>query len=502
MLQKAVYVASVPSISALCSGYTTSQTALFKQWPWICLLIWLQGALLSDISKGPATARLKKVAVNDRSAPIIDNKGSTNSGPPPMAGAPPIPGMKVPGGLAPPTPGGGNRGRSNSDTGGGASDPGGIGGAPQLGGLFAGGMPKLKKRSGGVSTGAGGESSYSDSETSRPAAVPRPPGIPGLPSAPAPSIPKANGLRPSPMLTESAPAVPSPSANLKKVPPKPASKPSTASLALGKPPPPPPIAARKNSGLPPPAPPPPPLSASPLPPPLPTSSSPAPPAPPPPPPTSISPAPPSAPPAPPLPPSTVPSQTPPSRYTAPLPPPPPPPGLPPNSAMTNGSHSRRPVAEEYDPYRYSSSAAPPPSRPAGSAAMAAAVSAFASRPSSSISHTSHTPPAPPAPPSSAPSAPSAPPPSFGRPPATQAPSRSTMDPSSYTLSNNPSSYTLTNGSANTSSPGRGSTGAVDDRRWKFQDESQLPPPRQFTGVPKRYRAGRGSSVPLDLSSLG
>ena len=61
-----------------------------------------QGALLSDISKGPATARLKKVtAVNDRSAPIIDNKGSTYSGPPPMAGAPPIPGMKAPGGLAP-----------------------------------------------------------------------------------------------------------------------------------------------------------------------------------------------------------------------------------------------------------------------------------------------------------------------------------------------------------------------------------------------------------------
>lgn len=61
--------------------------------------------------------------------------------------------MGRPSGLAPPIPGG-NRARSNSDQGsrenGGST---GIEQPPQLGGLFAGGMPKLKKRGGGVDTG-------------------------------------------------------------------------------------------------------------------------------------------------------------------------------------------------------------------------------------------------------------------------------------------------------------------------------------------------------------
>lgn len=93
-----------------------------------------QGALLGDITKG---ARLKKVTVvNDRSAPIV---GKVSDGPAPVAmGAPAIPTMgKAPAvpGLAPP----GNRARSNSDTGDAPAAP------PQLGGLFAGGMPKLRK---------------------------------------------------------------------------------------------------------------------------------------------------------------------------------------------------------------------------------------------------------------------------------------------------------------------------------------------------------------------
>jgi hypothetical protein len=61
---------------------------------------------------------------------------------------------KAPGGLAPPIPGGGNRVRSNSDQT--SRDSGGVSGMeqpPQLAGLFAGGMPKLKKRGGGVDTG-------------------------------------------------------------------------------------------------------------------------------------------------------------------------------------------------------------------------------------------------------------------------------------------------------------------------------------------------------------
>lgn len=99
--------------------------------------------MLSDITKGKA---LKKAVTNDRSAPIVSK--SSGGAPPPVGGAPPVPGMlKAPGGLAPPVPGG-NRARSNSDQGASSMDT-----PPQLGGLFAGGMPKLKKRGGGVNTG-------------------------------------------------------------------------------------------------------------------------------------------------------------------------------------------------------------------------------------------------------------------------------------------------------------------------------------------------------------
>lgn len=43
---------------------------------------------------------------------------------------------------------------------------------------------------------------------------------------------------------------------------------------------------------------------------------------------------------------------------------------------------------------------------------------------------------------------------------------------------------------------------VHDPRWKFVGEDKFPKPREFSGGAKRYRAGRGSSVPLDLRSLG
>lgn len=66
-------------------------------------------------------------------------------------GAPAIPGMGRPGGLAPPVPGG-NRARANSDQGRDTSSAP-MEAPPQLGGLFAGGMPKLKKRGGNVDTG-------------------------------------------------------------------------------------------------------------------------------------------------------------------------------------------------------------------------------------------------------------------------------------------------------------------------------------------------------------
>jgi hypothetical protein len=99
-------------------------------------------------------------------------------------------------------------------------------------------------------------------------------------------------------------------------------------------------------------------------------------------------------------------------------------------------------------------------------------------------------------------------------PLAQPPSLSAPAPTSRQFSSQPvhrpnsdaSSYTLSNGSFMSTSSNRQSTGSggpwIEDRRWKFQDDSQLPPPRQFTGGPKRYRAGRGSSVPLDFSGLG
>jgi hypothetical protein len=66
--------------------------------------------------------------------------------------------MTRPGGLAPPIPGGRNRARSNSDQSGRESSASesvsaSVDTPPQLGGLLAGGIPKLKKRGGGVDTG-------------------------------------------------------------------------------------------------------------------------------------------------------------------------------------------------------------------------------------------------------------------------------------------------------------------------------------------------------------
>jgi WAS/WASL-interacting protein len=86
-----------------------------------------RNALLASIQQGK---KLKKAVTNDRSAPTIDKPKNSDfsSGPSPSSG------------------GGGGGG------GGGSPAPSMGAGGGGLGGLFAGGMPKLKSR-GGVSTG-------------------------------------------------------------------------------------------------------------------------------------------------------------------------------------------------------------------------------------------------------------------------------------------------------------------------------------------------------------
>lgn len=98
-----------------------------------------------------------------------------------------------------------------------------------------------------------------------------------------------------------------------------------------------------------------------------------------------------------------------------------------------------------------------------------------------------------------------------------------LDPSAYTLMPNgggggsgPNSPSPTRGTPavattggtlsprpHSSSGGIGGTRyIVQDSRWRFVTEDKFPVVRGFQGGIKRYRAGRGSSVPLDLSLLG
>ncbi|KAF2171491.1 hypothetical protein M409DRAFT_18608 [Zasmidium cellare ATCC 36951] len=479
-----------------------------------------RGALLGDIEKG---ARLKKVTqVNDRSAPIIDKP--KDSGGPPVGGAPPIP---IPGGLRP-AAAGQNRARSNSDQPSNTAGSGaGMESAPQLGGLFAQGMPKLRKSAGGVNlydsdpeTNSKPPSAPAPAAPARPngAPPPRPGGVPPAPPGAAPQIPSVaalkNNLRPT--SSQSLPDI----AHSKPKPPPP----------IGKKPPIPPPTSRKPSGL---------SAASTTNLPLPSSTPPRP---------SSSPAPPSAPPPPPLP-QSAPKQPPapisrpaPSAPSIPAPPPPP----------TQRRTSNAQDDDEYDPYRYDTPGrgvppAPPPPPPQTNGHQQTSLAAQAARnafraaspavappppppppPSQSTPALAPPPPPPSAPPSrpsssptSGPPAPPPPPPASrsnsNLPPPPPAPKASTPGgiptAGGVSLGTGPiqpmdaSAYTLTNGRSRADSTpqsiggGFGGRHVVQDSRWKFQGDDALPRPRDFSGGPKRYRAGRGSSVPLDLRAL-
>ncbi|EJT73379.1 hypothetical protein GGTG_10220 [Gaeumannomyces tritici R3-111a-1] len=200
-----------------------------------------RGALLSDISKGRA---LKKAVTNDRSAPVVASSSGGGGGGPPIGGAPPVPGMmggapKPPGGLAPPVPGNrgnGDHGRSESTGSANAS----MDSAPPLAGLFAGGMPKLRKTGGaGVDTGANQTSSFMSDSDSPSRLVPKPPGM-MTPSPPGGAAPRIPTRAPAPPSAPSAPPSFHPAmVNLRKTISTADRPASMASIASAKGPPPP-----------------------------------------------------------------------------------------------------------------------------------------------------------------------------------------------------------------------------------------------------------------------
>ncbi|RKF62781.1 putative wasp-interacting protein vrp1p [Golovinomyces cichoracearum] len=362
-----------------------------------------RGALLSDITKG---TRLKKAVTNDRSAPIISKASGATGSVLPLATAPPVPGSQKSGGiLLPPVPEAkqlrSNVERSNWTT----NKTLGNNVPLHTGGLFSGGVPKLKKRDGGIDTGAHNESTSAPESESFRASTTRPQ-IAATHRVPV-EIPRQeskNDASNAPFIANwrnkgvNSPLRPV----LSKGPPPP----------VGKKPPAPLPGPRKSSGL----------KASPS-----ITSAP----------TTLPPQPPTSSPRPPA-----------NRYSRP--------------------HSSS----------LSQTTTAPTNGVGQSLAVQAAIRAAGhSSTSSSLSllHNSRPPP-----------------------PTPQA-AKQTLNTASFTNSVKASSPQKTNTNRNSELSKR--LAIKYDSRWKFRDESMLPKPREFIGGPKKYRAGRGSSIPLDLNDF-
>ncbi|KAI9313512.1 hypothetical protein BX666DRAFT_1977231 [Dichotomocladium elegans] len=403
----------------------------------------MDSSLLKDIQNGK---KLRKAVTNDRSAPQIGNVKSSGPSSSGSMARPPIPGLgKASSGIA-----GSAASVASSSMGG----TGGGGGPPQLGGLFANGMPTLRKtRGAAVATGRGDDNTSSTFITPAP---PRSPMAPPVVSKSPHTLPRSF-KSPPPIPGRGAPAVP--------------------------PPPPPPPPAAGGGPPPPPPPPPPPHPVGGATPPFPkslgvplpqgnrarSSSSPQ---------RAI----------PPTPPRAVPPPPPPSGSTSPARP------LPSAPAIPGRASPSRAVPRVPSPIKPAGLGVPPPLPPGRG--RSSSTSSAGPPPS-----TPPPPPPPPPPPQApiAPHAPSprpAPPPAFNRSPVPAPPPPAVSSGWKLSLSKRVSAVPSKAPLEPPATEGGG--------KFTFRSMSELPRPRTFRQHVRRiYPSGesRGNAYPLDFSAI-